>query len=60
MEVNIEDDVKALLSLCSLPKSFEHFKDIIHYGKEGTYHYFGGGPSGFENEGIDQIQGLEG
>ena len=27
---------KALLLLFSLPKSFEHFKDTILYGKEGT------------------------
>lgn len=36
IEVNMEDEDKALLLLRSLPKSFEHFKDTILYGKEGT------------------------
>ena len=36
IEVNVEDEDKALLLLCSLPKFFEHFKDAILYGKEGT------------------------
>ena len=36
IEVKIEDDDKALLLLSSLPRSFEHFKDVLLYGKEGT------------------------
>jgi len=36
IEVNVEDEDKSLLFLCSLPKSFENFKDTILYGKEGT------------------------
>jgi len=36
IEVNMENEDKALLLLCSLSKSFEHFKDAILYGKEGT------------------------
>ena len=34
IEVNMKDEDKALLQLCSLPTSFEHFKDTILYGKE--------------------------
>jgi len=36
IEVQLEDEGKAILLLCSLPKSFESFKDTILYGKEGT------------------------
>lgn len=36
IEMNIEDKDKVLLLLCSLLKSFEHFNDIILYGKEDT------------------------
>jgi len=36
IEVNMEYEDKTLLLLWSLPKSFEHFKDTILYGKEGT------------------------
>ena len=33
-EVKLEKEDKALLLLNSLPKSFEHFKDAILYGKD--------------------------
>jgi len=36
IEVNVGDEDKTLLLICSLPKSFEHFKDTILYGKEDT------------------------
>jgi hypothetical protein len=36
IEVSLEDEDKALLLLNSLPKSFEHFRDVILYGKEQT------------------------
>lgn len=35
-EVNVEDEDKSLLMLCSLLKSFENFKERILYEKEGT------------------------
>ena len=38
MKVNNED--KALLLICSLPKSFEHFMDVILYGKEDCIGYW--------------------
>ena len=34
--MKIEDEDKALLLLSSLLRSFEHFKDALLYGKEGT------------------------
>ncbi|KAG5133904.1 hypothetical protein JHK82_025092 [Glycine max] len=34
IEVKLEEENKALLLLNSLPKSFEHFKDAIIYGKD--------------------------
>ena len=34
--MKIDDEDKALLLLSSLPRSFEHFKDALLYGKEGT------------------------
>jgi len=34
IEVKLEEEDKALLLLNSLPKSFEHFKDAIIYGKD--------------------------
>lgn len=34
--MNIEYEVKALLLLISLPRSFEHCKDSLIYGKKGT------------------------
>lgn len=34
-EVKVEDGDTPLL-LSSLPRSFEHFKDVLFYGKEGT------------------------
>jgi len=36
IEVQLEDEDKAILLLCALPKSLESFKDIMLYGKEGT------------------------
>ena len=36
IEVNLEDEDKAILLLCALPRSFESFKDTMLYGKEGT------------------------
>src|SRR3954465_923163 len=36
IEVKIDDEDKALLLLSLLPRSFEHFKDALLYGKEGT------------------------
>jgi len=36
IEVNVEDEDKTLLLLCSFPKFFGHFTDTILYGKEDT------------------------
>jgi len=36
IEVDLKDEDKAILLLCALSRSFESFKDIILYGKEGT------------------------
>jgi len=36
IEVQIEDEDKAILLLCALSRSFESFKDTMLYGKEGT------------------------
>jgi len=35
IEVNLEDEDKAILLLCALPRSYESFKDTMLYGKEG-------------------------
>ena len=35
-ELKIEDEDKTILLLNSLPRSFEHFKYAIFYGKEST------------------------
>jgi len=35
IEVKLEDEDKAILLLCALPRSFESFKDTMLYGKEG-------------------------
>ena len=34
IEVKLEEEAKAFLLLNSSPKSFEHFKDAILYGKD--------------------------
>jgi len=34
--VNLEDEDKAILLLCALPRLFESFKHTMLYGKEGT------------------------
>lgn len=34
IEVNLEDEDKVLMLLSSLRKSYEHFKDVILYGKD--------------------------
>ena len=36
IEVNLEDEDKAILLLYALPRSFDSFKDTMLYGKEGT------------------------
>jgi hypothetical protein len=36
IEVKLDDEDKALLLLNSLPRTYEHFKDAILYGKEQT------------------------
>ncbi|KAK2387677.1 alpha carbonic anhydrase [Trifolium repens] len=36
VDVNLEDEDKAFHLLCALPKSYEHLKDALLYGKEGT------------------------
>jgi hypothetical protein len=36
IEVHLKDEGKAILLLCALPWSFESFKDIMLYSKEGT------------------------
>jgi hypothetical protein len=36
IEVHLEDEDKVILLLCALLRSFESFKDIMLYGKEGT------------------------
>ncbi|MCI51491.1 cytochrome P450, partial [Trifolium medium] len=35
IDVNLEDEDKALHLLCDLPRPFENFKDTVLYGKEG-------------------------
>lgn len=36
IEVKLEDEDKAILLLCALPRSFESFKDTMLYGKESS------------------------
>jgi len=36
IEVKLEDEDKAILLFCALPRSFESFKDSMLYGKERT------------------------
>jgi len=35
-EVYLDEEDKAILLLCALPRSFESFKDTMFYGKEGN------------------------
>lgn len=34
IDVRLENQVQALLLLCSLPSSLKHFRDIMLYGKD--------------------------
>lgn len=36
MDIKIDDEDKAIILLNSLPKSFEHLKDVMLYGRDGT------------------------
>jgi len=36
IDVHFDDEDKVILLLCALPRSFESFKEIMLYGKDGT------------------------
>ncbi|MCI42708.1 cytochrome P450, partial [Trifolium medium] len=36
IDVNLEEEDKALHLMCALPRSLENFKNTLLYGKEGT------------------------
>lgn len=56
--MKIDDEVKALLLLISLPLSFEKFKDTLICGKEG-YIFFGGIQTGVRSNQFSKMKDLK-